>query len=163
MTTNRKELGKLTCEFLRLRLGVKQGGPGRAPLYKHLRDPSSKPESERENVPGATPGSENSNANLRARVQQPSQTSRPNLPRILRWNPDADANERRTGSKDVVDRLALPRVLHLTLAALPPPAWTVRTTAGASACHDGTEKAPVSDRGMAAPLEKVSPRTFIDS
>eukprot|EP00731_Ephydatia_muelleri_P032905 Em0024g449a len=36
-------------------------------------------------------------ANLRARVQQPSPTSRPNLPRLLRWNPDADSNARHTG------------------------------------------------------------------
>ena len=57
--------------------------------------------------------------------------------RLLRWNPDADANARRTGSKDVVDQLALPRALHPTLAALPPPARTVRTTADASARHAG--------------------------
>ena len=76
-------------------------------------------------------------ANLRARV---------NIPRLLRWNPDADANARRTCSKDVVDRLALPRALHPTLAALPPPARTVRTTAGASARHDadGTGEAALS-------------------
>ena len=28
-------------------------------------------------------------------MQQPSPTSRPNLPRLLRWNPDADANRKR--------------------------------------------------------------------
>ena len=74
---------------------VKQGGPGRAPLNLHLRDPSSETEQEREDVPNATPESEDSSES-RARVQQPSPTSRPNLPRVLRWNPDADANARHT-------------------------------------------------------------------
>ena len=99
-------------------------------------------------------------ANLRARVQQPSPTLRPNLPCLLRWNPDADANARHTGSKDVVNQLALLRALHPTLAALPPPARTVRTTADASARHAGTEKAALSvTTGTAAPCSSSGSST----
>ena len=64
---NRKELEKLACEVLRLRIGVaKLAMTGNKaalvePLYLHLQDPSSsKPEPEREDVPDTTPKSEDS-------------------------------------------------------------------------------------------------------
>ncbi|KAL5510641.1 hypothetical protein EMCRGX_G006218 [Ephydatia muelleri] len=125
----------------------------------HLWDPSSETEPESETCTVLHP-SPKIPANLRARVQQPSPTLRPNLPCLLRWNPDADANARHTGSKDVVNQLALLRALHPTLAALPPPARTVRTTADASARHAGTEKAALSvTTGTAAPCSSSGSST----
>ena len=63
---NRKELEKLACEVLHLRLGVaKLAMTGNKValverLYLHLQDPSSKPEPEREDVPDTTPKSKDS-------------------------------------------------------------------------------------------------------
>ena len=63
---NRKELEKLACEVLRLRLAAaKLAMTGNKValverLYLHLQDPSSKPEPEHEDVPDATPESEDS-------------------------------------------------------------------------------------------------------
>ena len=63
---NRKKFKKLTCEVLRLRLGAaKLATTGNKAvlverLYLHLRDPSSGTEPEREDVPDATPESEDS-------------------------------------------------------------------------------------------------------
>ena len=139
----------------------KQGGPGRAPLTCTFGTPQARQSQNAKTCPTLHP-SPKIPANLRARVQQPSATSRPNLPRVLRWNPDADANARHTGSKDVVDQLALPRALHPTLAALLPPARTVRTTADASAHHDGTGKAALSvTTGTAAPAHPGHQQTLL--
>ena len=55
---------------------MKQGGPGRAPLNLHLRDPSSETEQEREDVPDATPESEDFSESR----QQPSPTEPPPPP-----------------------------------------------------------------------------------
>ena len=63
---NRKELEKLACEVLHLWLGVaKLAMTGNKValvewLYLHLQDPSSEPEPECEDVPDATPESEDS-------------------------------------------------------------------------------------------------------
>ena len=63
---NRKELEKLACELLRLRLGVaKLAMMGNKAalverLYLHLQDPSSKPEPEHDDVPDTTIESEDS-------------------------------------------------------------------------------------------------------
>ena len=64
---NRKELEKLVCQVLRLRLGaaklVTTGNKAALVerLYLHLQDPSSsEPEPEREEMPDATPESEDS-------------------------------------------------------------------------------------------------------
>ena len=63
---NCKELEKLVCEVLRLRLGdAKLAMTGNKValverLYLHLQDPSSEPEPEHEDVPDATPESEDS-------------------------------------------------------------------------------------------------------
>ena len=167
---NRKELEKFTCEVLRLRLcTAKLATTGnKAALVERLLTctfgtPQASQSQNAKTCPTLHP-SPKIPANLRARVQQPSPTSRPNLPRLLRWNPDADANARHTGSKDVVDQLALPRALHTTLAALPPPARTVRTTADASARHDGTEKAALSvttGTGTAAPSHPGHQQTLL--
>ena len=64
---NRKELEKLACEVLRLRIGdaklVMTGNKAALVerLYLHLQDPSSsEPEPEREDVPDTTPSAEDS-------------------------------------------------------------------------------------------------------
>ena len=63
---NRKELEKLACELLRLRLGVAKltmmGNKAALVerLYLHLQDPSSEPEPEHDDVPDTTTESEDS-------------------------------------------------------------------------------------------------------
>ena len=76
--------------------------PWQSASYLHLRDPPARQSQNAKTCPTLHP-SPKIPANLRARVQQPSPTSRPNLPRVLRWNPDADANARLTGGGEYTD------------------------------------------------------------
>ena len=93
----------------------KQGSPGRAPLTCTFGTPQARQSKNAKTCPTLHP-SPKIPANLRARVQQPSPTSRPNLPRVLRWNPDANANARHTGGGEYTD---FDKLLSPTDDALP--------------------------------------------
>ena len=93
---------------------MKQGGPGRAPLNLHLRDPSSETEPERKDVPDTTPESEDSSESSSEGV-----TTEPDVEAEPPPRPEVEPRRRRKRKAHRGEYTDFDKLLSLTDDALP--------------------------------------------